>query len=499
MSHPDDVARLREIKRLLDRIQRLPQIAGIPEGGPAVRGSHRRAATAYELCSSEAPPGPAGRAVVKGLQARLGNGVHDAFMSHARPANGSSGLSPNGSASGFANGSPDGYHGDGACELGPPHPDVALKDADDLAPEPLRTRLGPPPLITSVPPVPPPLPPLEVPRRDADRTEQFEDRGEEALDDDFEDRLPSHLDGPFDEPPDDRYDSGPLRIQRETSHALVPVQPSVSVGISPWVFITATAINTMVAAVLAIVITLGVTHREPAPAEPEKTAAIIARPAAEAQPTPEPRPVELLPVGSASEPLRLEALKPARLPLQVRPEEAAQESYILLLSGLPANAMLSGASRMGTDSWLLSPGALERLELIVPEWSASVMEVGVELRRTNGAVVAQSKLWLAVPPPPAPESAKLSDAAIADLVRSGDRLLGRGDVAAARAIYERAAAAGSAQAALAMGSTYDPRRLWSLGVFGMVGNKERAKHWYQRAQELGHPEARARIAALRER
>ena len=57
-------------------------------------------------------------------------------------------------------------------------------------------------------------------------------------------------------------------------------------------------------------------------------------------------------------------------------------------------------------------------------------------------------------------------------------------------MYEKAAAMGSAQAALAMGATYDPRRLWALGVFGMVGNKERARHWYRRADELGHPEAR---------
>jgi TPR repeat protein len=30
----------------------------------------------------------------------------------------------------------------------------------------------------------------------------------------------------------------------------------------------------------------------------------------------------------------------------------------------------------------------------------------------------------------------------------------------------------------------------------MVGNKERARHWYERAQRLGHPDAKARIGAL---
>jgi TPR repeat protein len=172
-------------------------------------------------------------------------------------------------------------------------------------------------------------------------------------------------------------------------------------------------------------------------------------------------------------------------------------SYILVLSGLPANATLSGATRMGSDSWLLPAGALTQLELIVPEWSASLIEVGVELRHANGAVAAQGKAWLAVPPPPVPQGAKLDETAIKELLRSGDRLLRRGDVAAARAVYERAAALGSAQAALALGSTYDPSRLWSLGVFGMVGNKERAHHWYQRADQLGHPEAKDRLKALK--
>ncbi len=96
-----------------------------------------------------------------------------------------------------------------------------------------------------------------------------------------------------------------------------------------------------------------------------------------------------------------------------------------------------------------------------------------------------------------PQGAKLDQSAIKELLQKGDRLLGRGDVAAARAVYEKAAALGSAQAALVLGSTYDPGRLWSLGVFGMVGNKERARHWYRRADQLGHPEAKDRLKALR--
>jgi Sel1 repeat len=405
MSSPNDAARLREIQRLLERIQQLPNVAGIPGNG-------------------------------------LPNGFHDLPRAETRAPHDSRRIQHLRHVVGMpGNGLPNGFH---ALPLGPT-PDPA-----------------------------PPHDPI-VPSLDAVASPLFDASDREYA------------------PPD-------------LPRALVPVpQPPVSVGIAPWVFVVATAVNTVIAAVLAVVITLGMARREQPPAGADKAAAAPVavapfRPAGEprSEPLP-PRPVELLPVGSPAEPLRLEALKPARLPLQVRPLEAIHESYILILSGLPANAALSGASRMGADSWLLSPGGLQQIEIVVPEWSASTIEARAELRRTNGAVVAQSKVWLAVPPPPAPQGNALSESAIKEMVKNGDRLLSRGDVAAARALYEKAAAMGNAQAALALGSTYDPRRLWSLGVFGMVGNKERAQQWYRRAAELGHPEAKARISALQDR
>jgi hypothetical protein len=414
MSHPDDVARLREIKRLLDRIQRLPRIAAMPINAPL---------------NGPLPEPPLERAIAAGPANGLDDGPFD-----LRPS--------------LVRGGP----------IGPPHPTAEL----DVRP-PERKGEADAALALDVQ-----LDPLPA---------SFDARNREEKDDGRSDYWTS--------------DDG------SEPRALVLARPPAAggLGISPWVFIVATAVNTVVAAVLAIVITLGVARREAGPVEAEKVAA-SAKPAPEVQPEPMPRPVELLPVGSAKQPLRLEALKPARLPFEVRPEEAMQDSYIMLLTGLPPNATLSGASRMGADSWHLPPGALQRLELVVPEWSATVYEVGVELRRTNGAVAARSKLWLAVPPPPTPTGASLDEAALKELVRSGDKLLSRGDVAAARAVYERAAAMGSAQAALAMGTTFDPRQLWALGVFGMVGNKERARAWYRRAEELGHPDAKARIVAL---
>ena len=45
-------------------------------------------------------------------------------------------------------------------------------------------------------------------------------------------------------------------------------------------------------------------------------------------------------------------------------------------------------------------------------------------------------------------------------------------------------------------ATHDPHRLWFMGAIGMVGNKDRARLWYQRADQLGHPEAKEWLKAL---
>ncbi len=134
----------------------------------------------------------------------------------------------------------------------------------------------------------------------------------------------------------------------------------------------------------------------------------------------------------------------------------------------------------------------------MPEWSSTPFEVAIELRRTNGQVAGQTKAWLAVPPPAGAEAtgAASDRPAAKDLVTQGNHLIERGEIVAARSVFQRAAEMGNGDAALALGSTYDPNRLWSLGALGMVGSKERAKHWYARAEELGNAEAKGRMRLL---
>jgi TPR repeat protein len=75
------------------------------------------------------------------------------------------------------------------------------------------------------------------------------------------------------------------------------------------------------------------------------------------------------------------------------------------------------------------------------------------------------------------------------LVARGDTLFGTGDITSARLFYERAADAGSGQAALRLGESYDPSFLEQAHLRTVRGDAAVAIKWYKRARELGASEA----------
>ena len=74
------------------------------------------------------------------------------------------------------------------------------------------------------------------------------------------------------------------------------------------------------------------------------------------------------------------------------------------------------------------------------------------------------------------------------LTDRGKQLFYSGDLVSARILFARAANAGDAAAALAMGATYDPVVLSERGVRGVAADLEKARRWYERAKEMGSPE-----------
>jgi hypothetical protein len=88
---------------------------------------------------------------------------------------------------------------------------------------------------------------------------------------------------------------------------------------------------------------------------------------------------------------------------------------------------------------------------------------------------------------------------LAVLLKRGKDLIATGDLAAARLVLRRAVEANDAEAALALGATYDPLVLRQLRVYGFTPDAAMARSWYEKAAELGSAAAPRRLEMLTER
>jgi hypothetical protein len=82
------------------------------------------------------------------------------------------------------------------------------------------------------------------------------------------------------------------------------------------------------------------------------------------------------------------------------------------------------------------------------------------------------------------------------LMGRGQQLIASGDLASARLLFRRAAEAGDAAAAMAMGWTYDPAMVAKFSIYGVTPDVEEARVWYEKARELGSTEAPNRLNLL---
>jgi hypothetical protein len=95
----------------------------------------------------------------------------------------------------------------------------------------------------------------------------------------------------------------------------------------------------------------------------------------------------------------------------------------------------------------------------------------------------------AAPPPPD----------VGALTAQGKEFFAAGDLVAARILFTRAAKAGDAAAAVAMGATYDPVVLAEHGVRGVASDLDKARAWYERAKAMGSSEGPRRLEVLANR
>ena len=130
-------------------------------------------------------------------------------------------------------------------------------------------------------------------------------------------------------------------------------------------------------------------------------------------------------------------------------------------------------------------------EIAVPPQDVRGLEDSARVRETSIAENSPP----ADPTPPVHAAIAFAASDTKPLIDRGTQFLEAGDVAAARLLFNRAANAGDAVAAVAMGKTYDPALLADREVRGM-GDPEKARTWYEKAAAMGSPEALRLLRAL---
>ena len=202
------------------------------------------------------------------------------------------------------------------------------------------------------------------------------------------------------------------------------------------------------------------------------------------------------------------------LQIRVAPADALPKNCFVRVRGLPPAVSLSEGYATTPGAWAVPLYALTSLQMIVPAGVTGRAELSISLVGEDGTLLADTKSVLVVelpveaapketkaeaPAPALPRGPILSPAdreAAERFVVRGERELEQGQVAVARQFFLRAAQAGLARGALLLAATYDPRELVRWRVQGVQPSVEEARKWYERARELGAPEAEERLARL---
>jgi hypothetical protein len=161
------------------------------------------------------------------------------------------------------------------------------------------------------------------------------------------------------------------------------------------------------------------------------------------------------------------------------------------ISGLPTGMTMSAGRPQGAGRWRILATDLNNAVIRPPHGFNGVIDLTIELRLADDAIVDRGSLrceWrpkpiVAATPIDSAES-QLDQKKIKLLVGHGQKLLSEGDLGTARMLWQRAANAGDLHAALALSATYDPIMLSILQARGVVVDDILARDWYK-AVEFG--------------
>jgi hypothetical protein len=213
-----------------------------------------------------------------------------------------------------------------------------------------------------------------------------------------------------------------------------------------------------------------------------------------------------------------------RLAVKLSPAAAVPPDGFLRIKGLPASVQLADGQQIASGVWAAPIGDLARLRLKIQSGTQGKSDLTLTLVSIAGQTLAEARSALVVAPagllasaaeasaapalarpaprttpPSVPAPGAPADTAHAQARRLHERglaQLGIGGIVAARALLERAAELGLADAAMALAGTYDAMELSRLGVHSVQPDAAAARHWYARAQALGATGAVERMARL---
>ena len=114
----------------------------------------------------------------------------------------------------------------------------------------------------------------------------------------------------------------------------------------------------------------------------------------------------------------------------------------------------------------------------------------------KGQMAAVAPAAPAPPQPAAPAARRMDPDEVAGLLKRAKGMLAIGDIASARLLLERAADAQEAEAALMLGTTYDPLVVGNRDMRSIMPDPAMARQWYQKAAALGSADARRRLSQL---
>ena len=223
------------------------------------------------------------------------------------------------------------------------------------------------------------------------------------------------------------------------------------------------------------------------------------------------------------------------LAIRIGPPDAVPNNSFLRVRGLPPTAALSDGHSIAPGAWAVSLAALPDLKIMLPPGAAGRSEIVITLVAVDGSVLAETKATLAIagarqlergpaqrdaggppnpatilragvplqappdaaePRAPAPTTTPQDRERAQRLMMKGDAQLEDGNVSAARLLYERAAEAGLAQAAMALAATFDAAEFARLKLRGVEADPKEARRWYERARQLGAAGADERLRRI---